>query len=228
MAVDGREFTARRAVVLATGTTPSVPPIPGLEDVAYWTNREAIEAAELPESLIVLGGGAIGVELAQVFARFGVQVTVLEAAPRLLPGEEPEASELVQTALAADGVQVRLGVQVDKVRPDGTQIAVTVDGHELLADRLLVAIGRRADLDALGLPAAGVSASRYVPVDERLRVTDRIWAVGDLTGHGAFTHVGMYQADIAVRDLLGRPGPAADYRTLPRVTFTTRRSARSG
>jgi pyruvate/2-oxoglutarate dehydrogenase complex dihydrolipoamide dehydrogenase (E3) component len=221
VAVDGREITARRGVVLATGTVPSLPPVPGLEDVPFWTNREAVEATELPTSLVVLGGGAIGVELAQVFVRFGVDVTVLEAAARLLPGDEPEASELVQAALVTDGVRVRTGAWVDKVRADGTQVVVSVDNQELLADQLLVATGRRAELDGLGLAAGGVDpASRYVTVDERLRVADGVWAVGDLTGRGAFTHVGMYQADIAVRDILGHDGPAADYRAVPRVTFT--------
>jgi pyruvate/2-oxoglutarate dehydrogenase complex dihydrolipoamide dehydrogenase (E3) component len=221
VAVDGREFTARRGVVLATGTTPTAPPVPGLEDVRYWTNREAIETAVLPASLIVLGGGAVGVELAQVFARFGVNVTLLEAAPRLLPGDEPEASELVQDALVADGVRVRTAARVEKVRPDAGRVVLSVEGEELTADRLLVATGRRANLDALGLEALGVDpASRHVPVDERLRVTAGVWAVGDLTGRGAFTHVGMYQADVAARDILGRHGPPADYRAVPRVTFT--------
>lgn len=176
--VDGRLITARRGVVFATGTVPSLPPVPGLEDVPFWTNREAIEVTELPASLVVLGGGGIGVELAQVFARFGVDVTVLEAAPRLLPGDEPEAGELVQAALVADGVRVRTGARVDKVRPDGAQVVVTVDGQELLADRLLVATGRRVDLDGLGLAALGVDpTSRHVPVDERLRVAEGVWAV---------------------------------------------------
>jgi pyruvate/2-oxoglutarate dehydrogenase complex dihydrolipoamide dehydrogenase (E3) component len=221
VAVADRVFTARRGVVLATGTTPALPPVAGLADVPYWTNREAVEVEQLPGSLVVLGGGAIGVELAQVFARFGVEVTVVEAAPRLLASEEPEVGELVREALTGDGVRVLAGALAEKVRTDGDRIVVTLGAEELTADRLLVATGRRADLTGLGLDAAGLDPSaRSVEVDDHLRATEGIWAVGDLTGRGAFTHVGMYQADIAVRDLLGQDGPPADYRALPRVTFT--------
>jgi pyruvate/2-oxoglutarate dehydrogenase complex dihydrolipoamide dehydrogenase (E3) component len=219
--VEGRVLTARRGIVVATGSSPAIPAVPGLQDVPYWTNREAIEVAELPRSLLVLGGGAIGVELAQVYARFGVQVTVVEAGPRLVPVEEPEASELVRAALDADGAAVRVGVQAEKVRGDDTGVVVDVGGEELNAERLLVATGRRVNVAAVGLDRLGVPAdARAVRVNERLRVADGVWAVGDVTGQGAFTHVGMYQADIAVRDILGSAGPGADYRAVPRVTFT--------
>ena len=220
--VDGVTYAVTTGIVVATGTRPSIPPIDGLDQVPYWTNHEAVEAKELPASLIVLGGGAIGCELAQVFARFGVQVTVVEAAEHLLPSEEPEAGDLLRSVLEAEGVQVRLGVGAGRVDRDGDGIAVTVGaGPVLRADRLLVATGRRADPAAAGLATVGVDpAARTAPVDEHCRVADGVWAVGDVTGQGAFTHVAMYQAGIVIRDILGEDGPAADYRALPRVTFT--------
>ncbi|WP_431728270.1 dihydrolipoyl dehydrogenase family protein [Verrucosispora sp. TAA-831] len=257
--VGDRVFQARHGVVVGTGTAPSVPPIDGLAGTPYWTNREAVEVEELPESLLVLGGGAIGLELSQVFARFGVRVTVVEAFDRVLAVEEPEASEVAAAALRADGVEIHTGVRAARVAhgPDGFTL-YGADGAEFTAERLLVVTGRRAHLDELGLDTVGVDASRrYLAVDDRLHVTDGIWAVGDVTGEGAFTHIAMYQASIVVADLLdhvrradggadpsgtssvvggavgvasslaatgsgGGAGsvPRADYRALPRVTFT--------
>jgi pyruvate/2-oxoglutarate dehydrogenase complex dihydrolipoamide dehydrogenase (E3) component len=218
--VDGETYQTRRGVVLATGTVPVIPPIDGLADAPYWTNREAIEAKTLPESLLVLGGGAVGLELAQVYARFGVAVTVVEALDRLLPVEEPESSALVQAALEADGITVHTGTRAAAVGHDGDQFTVTAGGV-LRAERVLVAVGRRADLGPLGVDTVGLDPSApAVGVDERMRAGDRLWAVGDLTGRGAFTHMAMYQAGIAVRDILGQHGPPADYRAVPRVTFT--------
>jgi pyruvate/2-oxoglutarate dehydrogenase complex dihydrolipoamide dehydrogenase (E3) component len=222
VAVGDRVVTARRAVVLATGTHAAVPPIPGLDQTPYWTNHEAIEAKELPSSLLVLGGGSIGVELAQVFARFGVEVTVVESLDRLAPGDEPEASQLLGEVFKREGITVRTGAKVSQVRHDDGRIAVDLeDGTSLAAAQLLVATGRRADLATVGLGAVGVDESqRWAPVDENLRVADGVWAVGDITGKGAFTHVSMYQARIAGADILGEPHEPADYRALPRVTFT--------
>src|SRR2546421_3952232 len=220
--VDDQSFHATRAVVIGTGTAPVVPPIDGLAGTPYWTNREAIEVEELPDSLIVLGGGAIGLELAQVFARFGVAVSVVEALDRLLAIEEPEASTLAAKALAGDEIAVRTGAKAARVEHDGQQFTLTLDdGQRLVAQRLLVATGRRANLGDLNLPSVGLDEkARFLAVDEWLRAGERLWGVGDLTGHGAFTHVAMYQADIVVRDILGQGGPAADYRALPQVTFT--------
>ena len=220
--VGDREIEARRAVVLATGTTAAIPPVSGLADVPYWTNRNAIEAGVLPESLIVLGGGAIGIELSQVFARFGVKMTVVEAMDRILPLEEPEVSELIAGVLTSEGIQVVAGSGAAGVAHQDGRFTVTLaDDRTLEAEKLLVATGRRADIRSLGLPSIGVDDSqRWVPVDDRLRVTDGVWAVGDLTGSGAFTHVAMYQANIAVLDILGQDLTPADYRALPRVTFS--------
>jgi len=220
--VNGTIYEAKRAVVLATGTSAVIPPIPGLKDVAYWTNREAIEVEELPSSLAVLGGGAIGLELAQVFARFGVAVTVIEGMDHVLALEEPEAGAVLAEVLARDGIELCLSARAQSVRKEGSMIAITLEGgKQVNAERLLVATGRRPNLGDLGLETVGLDAgARSLEVDPYLRAGERLWAVGDLTGKGAFTHVAMYQAKIAVRDILGNGGPPADYSALPRVTFT--------
>jgi pyruvate/2-oxoglutarate dehydrogenase complex dihydrolipoamide dehydrogenase (E3) component len=219
--VGDQRYRVRRGVVLATGTIPAIPPIAGLADTPFWTNREAIAATAVPESLIVLGGGAIGVELAQVFARFGSTVTIVEAADRLLPLEEPEAGELLAQVLTAEGLTVHAGTAATTVHHDGSFTVDLADGTRLSAAELLVATGRKAEPERVGASAAGVLAdARWVPVDDHQRVTDGVWAVGDLTGKGAFTHVAMYQSAIAVADILGVEHDPADYRALPRVTFT--------
>ncbi|MEV7027433.1 NAD(P)/FAD-dependent oxidoreductase, partial [Kitasatospora sp. NPDC093558] len=173
-------------------------------------------------SLLVLGGGAIGLELAQVFARFGTDVTVVEALDRLLPIEEPEAGALVAKVLERAGVGTRVGARAVRAEHDGVTFTLHLDDGELLsAERLLVATGRRADLTGLGLETVGLDpAARALRTDGQMRAADGLWAIGDVTGHGAFTHVAMYEAEIAVRAILGEPGPDADYRALPRVTFT--------
>src|SRR2546423_621219 len=215
-------FQARRGIVIGTGTAPAVPPIEGLAGTPYWTNREAIEVEELPDSLLILGGGAIGLELAQVYARFGTTVTVVEALDRLLALEGPESSALLANVFTAQGIGVRTGVKATRVEHDGQQFSLTVDsGQPLVGQKLLVATGRRANLGDLGLASVGLDEqARFLAVDEWLRAGDGLWGGGDGTGHGAFTHVAMYEADIVVRDILRQGGPAADYRALPRVTFT--------
>ncbi|MEJ3743002.1 NAD(P)/FAD-dependent oxidoreductase [Actinomycetes bacterium KLBMP 9797] len=215
-------FEARRGVVIGTGTSAVIPPIDGLAGTPYWTNREAIEVEQLPASLVVLGGGAIGLELVQVFARFGVRVTVVEALDRILAMEEPESSELVEKVLRADGVDFRVGAAAERVEHAGGEFTVHLAGGDrVTGEKLLVATGRRAQLGDLGLDTVGLDpGARALEVDDRMRAGERLWAVGDVTGHGAFTHVAMYQAGIAVRDILGQEGPPADYRALPRVTFT--------
>jgi len=219
--VDGHRYTAKRAVVVATGTTAAVPPIPGLADTPFWTNREAIEVETLPSSIIVLGGGAIGAELTQVYARFGVDVTIVEALDRLLPLEEPEAGQILADVLKAEGVSVITGTAAASVSHDGSFHVILSDGNELIADELLIATGRRVDLAGIGVDSIGVDVkARALPVDDHLRVTDGVWAVGDVTGKGAFTHVAMYQSKVIVADILGKPHTPADYAALPRVTFT--------
>ncbi|GLY99345.1 NAD(P)/FAD-dependent oxidoreductase [Actinoplanes sp. NBRC 103695] len=220
--VDSQEFTASRGVVIATGTSAIIPPIDGLAGTPYWTNREAIEATEVPDTLIVLGGGAIGVELSQAMARFGASVTVIEGSPRLLAAEEPESSTTAHEALTRDGVQIKTGVRAQHVTHDGSGFSVTLsDGAVVTGERLLIATGRAARLHGLGLDTIGLDPdARFLSTDARMRAAADVWAVGDVTGNGAFTHMAMYEADIAVRDILGQGGPDADYRARPRVTFT--------
>jgi pyruvate/2-oxoglutarate dehydrogenase complex dihydrolipoamide dehydrogenase (E3) component len=219
----GRQvLRARRGIVINTGTAPAVPPIPGLAGTPYWTNREAIEAERVPGSLVVLGGGAVGAELAQVFARFGSRVAVVEKTVRLLPTEEPEAGGLLAEVFAREGIGVHTGQHVTRVGHSRAGFTVTTDaGRELSGDALLVAIGRKTDLAAVGAGAAGIDESlTAIPVDGHLRAAPGVWALGDITGHGAFTHMSMYQARIVVADILGEPVPPAQYHAVPRVTFT--------
>jgi pyruvate/2-oxoglutarate dehydrogenase complex dihydrolipoamide dehydrogenase (E3) component len=216
-----RVFQAGRGIVIATGTEPAIPPVEGLASTPYWTNRDIVQAEQVPESLIILGGGAIGAEFAQVFARFGAAVTVVEALPRLLSFEEPEASQLIERIFAAEGITVHTSAPAERVSHDGTRFTVHLGDTTVTAERLLVATGRRTGLAALGVAAVGLDASaRAIPTDGWMRAADGVWALGDVTGKGAFTHMSMYQAGIVVRDILGQGGEPADYRAVPRVTFT--------
>ncbi|MGH3398980.1 MAG: FAD-dependent oxidoreductase, partial [Streptosporangiaceae bacterium] len=187
--VGDRIFEAGKAIVLGVGVKAWTPPVPGLAETPYWTNREAIEAETLPASLAILGGGPIGVELGQVFARFGVEVTVFEMADRLLAPEDPESSELLATVFEREGIAVRTSVNVSAVHHDGQRFTVTFEsGQPLVTEKLLVAAGRRPDLRALNLASIGIDEDAHaIPVDDRLRVTEGVWAVGDATGKGAFT-----------------------------------------
>jgi len=222
---DGGEqvvLRARRGIVINTGTAPAVPPIPGLAGTPFWTNREAIEAERVPASLVILGGGAVGVELGQVFARFGSQVAVIEGAAQLLPVEEPEAGDLLARVFRREGIGVHTGQPATGVGHDRSGFTVTLDGGgELTGEALLVATGRRTDLAAVGVGAVGIDESlKAIPVDGHLRAAPGVWALGDITGKGAFTHMSMYQAHIVLADILGEPGFEAQYHAVPRVTFT--------
>ncbi|HEX5405661.1 MAG TPA: NAD(P)/FAD-dependent oxidoreductase [Pseudonocardiaceae bacterium] len=214
------ELTARRGIVLNTGTDPAVPPIDGIADTPYWTNRDILTIEKAPESLAVLGSGAIGCELAQAFARFGTRVSVLGRSARLLAYEEPESSELVEAAFAEDGIAVHNSADVSKVHYDGT-FTLEFGTESVQTQHLLVASGRRSTIDQLGVDAIGLDPkSKVLPPDDQLRIADGVWAIGDITGKGAFTHMSMYQAAIATRSILGTPGHGAEYHAVPRVTFT--------
>jgi pyruvate/2-oxoglutarate dehydrogenase complex dihydrolipoamide dehydrogenase (E3) component len=220
--VDGQRVEATRGVVIATGSEPARPPIDGLDEVSFWTNREAIEATELPRSLVVLGAGAVGLELAQAFHRFGTATTLVEVAEHALPGDEPENGEAIAEVLRDEGMALRTGVSAKSVRGSGGMVVVELsDGTSVEGERVLVATGRRSDLHSLGVDAAGLDPDApAVTVDEHLRATPGIWSVGDVTGKGAFTHVAVYQGRIAAADVLGHDHRPADYSAVPRVTFT--------
>jgi pyruvate/2-oxoglutarate dehydrogenase complex dihydrolipoamide dehydrogenase (E3) component len=215
--VDGEEIHYDR-LVIATGSRPAVPPVAGLGDVDYWTNVDATSTHEVPESLAVLGGGPVGAELAQFFARVGSRVTVIERGPRLLGRIHEEAGAIVADVFGAEGIDVRIGVGVEKVAA-GVELTLT-DGTSVEAERLLVATGRQPDSAGIGLEQLGVSVGpRGIEVDERLRAAENVWAIGDVTGVALFTHVGKYQARVAAADLSGQD-VRADYRAIPAGVFT--------
>jgi pyruvate/2-oxoglutarate dehydrogenase complex dihydrolipoamide dehydrogenase (E3) component len=221
--IDGDRFEARRGIVIASGGEPATPPVDGLGEVGFWTNREAIEATEAPRSLVVLGAGAIGVELAQAFNRFGTSITMIETAPQPLPGEEPENAEALAEVLSEQGMALHTGVSAKSVQrgPGGGAVVHLSDGTQVEGERLLVCTGRRSDLRTLGVGAAGLDPdARAIETDEHLRAGPGLWSVGDVTGRGAFTHMAVYQARIAAADVLGREHAPADYSAVPRVTFT--------
>jgi pyruvate/2-oxoglutarate dehydrogenase complex dihydrolipoamide dehydrogenase (E3) component len=213
---------ARRGLVLNPGTSPAIPPVPGLAGTPYWTNREAIETEEVPGSLMILGGGPIGVELGQVFARFGAAVTIVEQSERLLAAEEPESGDLLGKVFKQEGITVCTGCTAATVAHDGTAFEVTLtSGSSLRAERLLVAAGRRPQFTGLGLAAVGLDErAHHIATDGRMRAAPGVWAIGDVVGHGAFTHMSMYQAEIVLADILGRTAHEAEYHAVPRVTFT--------
>ena len=215
-----RIFKPSKAILLNPGTSPAVPE--GLAGTPFWTNREAVPAGQVPESLVVLGGGPVGCEFAQIFARFGAHVTVIQRAPRLLPRDEPEAAQVLAGVFDHEGIDVRTHVTVSRIsQADGTFTLDLDDGSTLTARQVLAAAGRTTDLPALGVAAIGLDdQAKAIQVDEKMRAAEGVWAIGDITGKGAFTHVSMYQSRIAVADILGEEVEDADYRALPRVTFT--------
>jgi dihydrolipoamide dehydrogenase len=224
-----QRLEARRAVVLATGTSAFMPPIEGLADARPWNNRTVTEAKELPQRLLVLGGGAVGAEMAQAYRRLAdVEVTLLEGAERLLAREEPFAGEEVRASFEREGIAVRTGAKVVAVHRSGTDGPVTArlaDGSEHVADEMLVAVGRRPKTVGIGLETVGLEPGRYVEVDDELRAVgvDGGWlfAVGDCNGRALLTHMGKYQARIAADVILGKPArDLASRDVVPRVTFT--------
>ncbi|HEY2298364.1 MAG TPA: NAD(P)/FAD-dependent oxidoreductase [Jatrophihabitans sp.] len=223
-----RRLTAARAVVLATGTRPAIPPIPGLVDAQPWDNRDATATKAIPSRLLVIGGGAIGVELAQAYRRLGCdQVTLFEGAARLLAREEPFAGDEVRDALERGGVSVVLDAAIERVHRDGTDGPVVVElaDRAYVADEILVATGRRVMADELGFDSIGLSAGRSVTVDDRLRAVgvdgEWLYAIGDCNGLAQLTHMGKYQARVAADVILGNDvRDRASHDVVPRVTFT--------
>lgn len=223
--VEGRRLTARRAVVLASGSAAALPPIPGLSEARPWTNRQATTAAQAPESLLVLGGGVVGVEMAGAYASLGTAVTLLEAAERLIAGEEPFASELVREGLQRAGVQVLLGTKAEAVSRDRGGVSVEcANGAVLQARELLAAVGREPNSREIGLETVGLESGGYVQAQaETMQVPGRPWlyALGDLNGRALLTHVGKHQARMAAAHILGWPlAPSPAGEVVPRVIFT--------
>jgi pyruvate/2-oxoglutarate dehydrogenase complex dihydrolipoamide dehydrogenase (E3) component len=208
-------------LVVATGSSPAVPTIPGIEDVDVWTSRDAVWASEVPESLVAVGGGPVGVELTQLFSRLGSRVTIVEPSGHLLAKLDADAGELLRERLEAEEIVVILNAGPASVESGGAGVRVRLDsGAELEASRLLVATGRQARVDGLGLQVLGVDVTpRGVSVDERLRAADGVYAIGDVAGIALLTHVGKYQARVAAANIAGRDA-VADYRAIPAAVFT--------
>ncbi|HZC31054.1 MAG TPA: NAD(P)/FAD-dependent oxidoreductase, partial [Gaiellaceae bacterium] len=214
----GEEELEYDRLVIATGSSPALPLVAGLDEVEYWTNQDATRAHEVPTSLAVMGGGPVGAELAQFFARMGAKVTIVEHGPRLLGRVHEEAGALIADAFRADGIELKLGVSVERVEA-GIRLSLS-DGTTVEAERLLVAAGRQPNVNGLGFEGLGLSIGpRGIEVDERLRAGENVWAIGDVSGVALFTHVGKYQARVAALDLCGRPAKA-DYRAIPAGIFT--------
>jgi pyruvate/2-oxoglutarate dehydrogenase complex dihydrolipoamide dehydrogenase (E3) component len=222
VAVGNREFKARRGIVIAIGSKPFIPPIPGIDDIDFWTTHEIMQMEELPNSMIILGGGNAGCELAQAMARFGIDVTIVEAGDRLLPREEPEVSETIATSFRDEGIHLHLGTRAKYVERRGNSVVITlIGGAQIIAEQLLVAAGRIVDLSDLGLETAGLDpTARNIAVDDRMRAADGIWAMGDVTGKSPLTHVAEYQSAVIAAQILNRKHPPARYDAVPRGIYT--------
>ncbi|HEX6238745.1 MAG TPA: NAD(P)/FAD-dependent oxidoreductase, partial [Acidimicrobiales bacterium] len=224
-----RRLAARRAVVVATGSSAAIPPIEGVREIRTWDSRDVTSAKDVPRRLLVLGGGVVGVEMAQAWRRLGAEkVTIIEALERLVPNEEPFAGEELRRALEAEGVTVITGSKVVRAErhADDSPVTVTLqDGRALTGDELLVAVGRRPRTHDIGLETVGLEPGRYIDVDDRLRATGVpggwLYAIGDCNGRSLLTHMGKYQGRIAADAIRGRTVEAwADHWAVPRVVFT--------
>jgi pyruvate/2-oxoglutarate dehydrogenase complex dihydrolipoamide dehydrogenase (E3) component len=215
----GDERIEATDILLATGSEPTLPPMEGLDEVGAWTNREATGVKEIPERTIVIGAGPVGLELAQMLARYGSNVALVQKADRLLDRETAEVSKLLAGYIAEDGVEVHAGKNAVRARREGdSKVVEFEDGSELSGDVIVVATGRRPRVKGLGLESIGVNGDKGVPIDERCRVTEGVWALGDVTAVSPFTHVAKYQGRIVSDNILGRDR-VADYRAIPRVVF---------
>jgi pyruvate/2-oxoglutarate dehydrogenase complex dihydrolipoamide dehydrogenase (E3) component len=227
--VDGTTHTAEH-IVLANGADPFVPPVPGLRELeGIWTNREVTGMKEVPRRLLILGGGPVGVEMAQAVRRFGGEVVIVEGAEHLLAREPAPLGEALAEALRPDGVELALGVQAASARSEGDEFVLELDGGDTVrGDRLLVATGRRPRVEGIGLETVGIEANPHgVPVDARLRAGENVWAIGDVTGIWQLTHVGEYQGEVVASNILGEPRDA-NYEAVPRVVYTDPQAAATG
>jgi pyruvate/2-oxoglutarate dehydrogenase complex dihydrolipoamide dehydrogenase (E3) component len=227
--VGSERYTADN-VVLATGSDPVIPPVPGLRELdGIWTNREVTAMKAVPRRLLILGGGPVGAEMAQAVRRLGGEVALVEAAGHVLAREPAPLGEALGEVLRRDGIEVLLGVHATAARRDGEDYVLTLDdGRELRGDHLLVATGRRPRVEGLGLETVGVRAGEHgIPVDSRLRAGERLWAIGDVTGVRLLTHVGKYQGEVVAANILGEPREAS-YRAIPDVVYTDPQAAAVG
>jgi pyruvate/2-oxoglutarate dehydrogenase complex dihydrolipoamide dehydrogenase (E3) component len=227
--VDGVRHTAEH-VVVACGADPIIPPIPGLRDLdGVWTNREATGMKAVPRRLLVLGGGPVGVELAQAVRRLRGEVVLVEGAERVLAREPAPLGEALGEVLSGDGIELVVGLRVTAARRAGEDFVLELeDGRELRGDRLLVATGRRPRVGDIGLETVGIEADGHgIPVDTHMRAGERLWAIGDVTGIWPLTHVGKYQGRVVAANILGEPREA-HYEAVPRVTYTDPQAAAVG
>jgi pyruvate/2-oxoglutarate dehydrogenase complex dihydrolipoamide dehydrogenase (E3) component len=226
--VGDAEYTADN-IVISTGSDPVIPPVPGLRELdGLWTNREATELKEVPKSLLVLGGGPVGVEMAQAVRRMGTEVSLIEGMDHVLAREPKPLGNALGDALSAEGIDLHLGNQVSAARKDGDQFVLDLDGNQLRGDRLLVATGRKPRIEGLGLESVGIEPGKNgIEVDSRMRAGDGVWAIGDVTGVWPLTYVGKYQGRIAAANLTGTEREA-DYSAVPRVIFTDPQAASVG
>ncbi len=226
--VDGVRHSADH-VVLANGADPFVPPVPGLRELdGIWTNREATGMKTVPRRLLVLGGGPVGVELAQAVRRLGGEVALVEGDEHVLPREPAPLGEALGEVLRHDGVELVLGDMASAARREGEEFVVDLGATELRGDRLLVATGRRPRVEGIGLETVGIEADPHgIPVDAQLRVGERLWAIGDVTGIWPLTHTGKYQGEVVASNILGE-SREANYEALPRVVYTDPQAAAVG
>ena len=227
--VGGQRHTADH-VVLACGSDPFIPPIPGLRELdGIWTNREVTGMKAVPRRMLVLGGGPVGVEMAQAVRRLGGEVALLEGSDHVLAREPAALGTALGEVLRRDGIELILGMRAAAARRDGDDFVLELDdGRELRGDRLLVATGRRPRVDGIGLETVGIEPDRRgVPVDSHLRAGERLWAIGDVTGIWPLTHVGKYQGRVVASNILGEPREA-NYDAVPRVTYTDPHAAAAG
>jgi pyruvate/2-oxoglutarate dehydrogenase complex dihydrolipoamide dehydrogenase (E3) component len=229
VSVDGSSYSSAN-IVVATGSEAIVPPVPGLAELEdVWTNREVTALMEVPRRMLVLGGGPVGVEMAQAVARMGASVALVEGMDHLLPREPKPLGDALGEALEAEGIELHFGRHASAVRRDGDDYVLELpEGEELRGDRLLVATGRRPRVEGLGLENVGIEPrKRGIEVDPRMNAADGVWAIGDVTGVWPLTYVGKYQGRVAAANILGRPREA-NYEAVPRVVFTDPQAASVG
>ena len=219
--VGGEELSSER-ILIATGSRTAVPPIEGIDDVGWIDHVSALELTELPESMLIVGGGPVGLEFAQIFARFGTRVTIVQGADRISPRSDEDAAALLHAALEDDGIEILVSSKLESVRRDGKEIVASVGSKERRVASLLLASGRAPNVEALRLDDLGIEHDRAgILVDERMRTSvEGVWAVGDVTGRYQFTPIAQYQARIAVDDMFGLSDRTADYSVLPTSIFT--------